>query len=209
MSEYREMNEEEIQLFVETIGEADLTQVNTVLDDFENESDRAVVVLGVCLLDQLVLELISAYILPPKNPKKDELIGVQKPLGTFSSRIDSARRLGLIGDNFARSLHVIRKIRNEVAHNINASGLDESPNKERIAGLINSAFVSRDLIIQIAANVYSGNGPASQFRVLVSFMAAALKQSHALVRKVEPRRLVALPTHHAEDYVSSQSDNLV
>jgi len=200
MKENREMKEEESQLYLDTIGDADFTQISTVLDEFKNESDRAAVVLGGCLLDELLHDLISEYVLPAKKPKEDELLGVQKPLGTFSSRIDAARRLGLVGDNFARSLHLIRRIRNEVAHNINARALDESPNKERIAELLDPPFVSRELVKKIADSLYEGNGPASQFRVLLSFYAAALTQSIAFVRKMEPMRLVALPTHHTEEY---------
>ena len=48
--------------------------------------------------------------------KKKRLFRPEGPLGSFSARIDLAYALGLIGKKAARDLHLIRKIRNDFAH---------------------------------------------------------------------------------------------
>jgi hypothetical protein len=44
-----------------------------------------------------------------------ELLESSKPLGTFSARIDAAHAFGLIGDDDAADIHVVRRVRNEFA----------------------------------------------------------------------------------------------
>ena len=48
-------------------------------------------------------------------------------LSTFSARIDTAYALGLIADSERRNLHLVRKIRNEFAHNFNFDLSFETP----------------------------------------------------------------------------------
>lgn len=86
--------------------------------EFVEESDRAAVVLGAAKLDDILFRILENRLLPPSDPKQDELLQVNKPLGTMSSRIDLVYRLGLITNDFRRSLHLIRKIRNAFAHNL-------------------------------------------------------------------------------------------
>ena len=91
-------------------------------DHFESsiikESLRAKVILSGCYLDEALYDLLK-IVLVPSEEKNDVLFdGPQAPLGTFSAKIEMAYRMQLIDTNTKDSLHLIRKIRNEFAHNL-------------------------------------------------------------------------------------------
>lgn len=88
------------------------------------ESTRAKVVLAACYLDELLHQLL-AIVLKPAERKKDPLLDEpQAPLGTYSSKIELTYRLGLISDSTHKSLHLVRRIRNEFAHNLDNCSFD-------------------------------------------------------------------------------------
>lgn len=87
-------------------------------EEFVSDSDRAAVVLGAAKIDDILARILSARLVRPVDEKSDELLNTNSPLGTMSARIDMVFRLGLISKDFRRSLHLIRKIRNTFAHNL-------------------------------------------------------------------------------------------
>lgn len=90
------------------------------------ESTRAKVVLAACYMDELLHQLL-ALVLKPSDKKKDLLLdGPQAPLGTYSAKIELAYRLGLIPEDTRKSLHLVRKIRNEFAHNLDNCSFDST-----------------------------------------------------------------------------------
>jgi hypothetical protein len=84
------------------------------------ESERGMTVLVGAELDRALGLLLHAY-LPPGKARTELFSGSAPPLGTFSAKINLCRALHLITDDEFASLHTIRKIRNEFAHNPNAS----------------------------------------------------------------------------------------
>lgn len=105
------------------------------VDQFSTESHRAAVILSVAKLDQQLYFLLSRHLLPSYK-REDELFNGDSPLSTLSAKISACYRLGLIDSDFAKALHLIRKIRNDFAHEINIR-LDKSPHREQIKTLIN------------------------------------------------------------------------
>ena len=85
-----------------------------------DESERGMAVLVGAELDR-ALELVLCAYLPPGKARKELFSGGAPPLGTFSSKIYPCRALHLISDEEYALLHVIRKIRNEFAHNPSVS----------------------------------------------------------------------------------------
>ena len=85
-----------------------------------SESERGMTVLVGAELDRALGLVLRAYLAPGKARKK-LLAGSSPPLGTFSAKINLCRALHLISDDEFASLHAIRKIRNEFAHDPNAS----------------------------------------------------------------------------------------
>jgi hypothetical protein len=109
-------------------------QFKKFLIEFKNESDRAAVILGAAKLDILLYQLLTKFLITSPTGT-DELFDGDSPLGTFSSKINLAYRLGLIDKDFSLSLHLIRKIRNSFAHEISGISLDNGGHADRVRQL--------------------------------------------------------------------------
>ena len=109
--------------------------LNPFIKGLENEGDRAAVILVVAQLDLLLYQILQKYLMPGPS-SKDELLESDRPLGSFSAKICMAYRLGLIDNLFSGSLHLIRKIRNDFAHELEGCTLDSGPHRDRVKGLI-------------------------------------------------------------------------
>ncbi|NEH99226.1 hypothetical protein U8P76_01730 [Rhizobium johnstonii] len=130
----------------------------TLLSLIATESPRGMVLIAAAELDRLLQELLSNYLRPGYGLKA--LLGESDgPLSTFSSKISLAHAIGLITDLEFRKLNLIRRIRNEFAHQTDAS-FDKSPIKDRVRELANNdkgsgpeafEFVSTQLAFELEA----------------------------------------------------------
>lgn len=116
------------------IGNHDDNEIRAIVDEFKNESDRATVILGAAKIDAMLYLLITKF-LKPCSGNQDELLDGDSPLGTFSARINICQRLGLINIHFAKSLHIIRRIRNSFAHEFKGVALSSGSHSDRIREL--------------------------------------------------------------------------
>jgi hypothetical protein len=103
--------------------------------EFKGETDRAAVILGAAKLDYLLYQILSTFFVPCAGGS-DELLDGDSPLATFSAKINIAYRLGLIDSQFARALHLVRRIRNTFAHEATGVKLDAGPHRDRIKELV-------------------------------------------------------------------------
>jgi hypothetical protein len=90
---------------------------STFMNEFEGESDRAAAVLAGAYLDDGLAKLLQMRLIGSKR-FKDELLGQDRPLGTFSARIKAAYAVGVVSDSGYHDLELIRKIRNTAAHHL-------------------------------------------------------------------------------------------
>jgi DNA-binding MltR family transcriptional regulator len=88
------------------------------------ETDRGCALMAAAYLDSELEQLIRKYLVDNETVKS-ELFAHSGPLGSFSSRIDMAYLLGLIGPKGRRDLHLIRKVRNEFGHVARPISFDE------------------------------------------------------------------------------------
>jgi len=103
--------------------------------EFKNESDRAAVVLAAAKLDYFLRATLESFLLPCSTGD-DELLDADRPLSTFSSRINIAARLGLIAPDLAGALHLVRRIRNSFAHEHSGVSLAAGPHRDRLDTLV-------------------------------------------------------------------------
>ena len=103
--------------------------------EFKNESDRAAVVLAAAKLDYLLRATLECFLMPCSTGD-DELLDADRPLSTFSARINITARLGLITPDLARALHLVRKIRNSFAHEHGGVSLAAGPHRDRLDALV-------------------------------------------------------------------------
>ena len=90
------------------------------LDIIQNESPRGRVLVSTGFIEQQLKDILLSFMLP-LAPVEDLLEGANAPLGTFSARISSCFVLGLIREIEHHDLTIIRKIRNEFAHDIHTN----------------------------------------------------------------------------------------
>src|SRR5579859_4992858 len=79
------------------------------------ETDRGCALMAAAYLDDQLSELLLSRFVDDTK-LKSELFGASQALGSFSSRIDFAYALGMIGPTARKELHIIRKIRNLFGH---------------------------------------------------------------------------------------------
>lgn len=143
------------------------------LKEFDEESDRAAAILGAAKLDTLLYQIIQS-VLRPNVSKNDELLDGDSPLGTFSSRIMFCYRIGVINDLTAWSLNMIRRIRNQFAHEVSGSIIDSGSHRDRIVELIKPLRNNYYYNFFLQNAILHSEGHAAQFRVAVTLIALRL-----------------------------------
>lgn len=109
--------------------------------EFEKETDRGAVILAASLFDIQLESLIKSFLVADQATNDELFDGASAPLTNFSSKILMAFRLGLITKTFARDLNLIRKVRNEFAHNIHGCTFNHSSVKSRVHELSKSSNI--------------------------------------------------------------------
>ena len=100
--------------------------------ELAKESDRSAVVLGGARLN-VALERLLKAVMNHHPGGDDNLFDPDRPVGSFSSKIALAYRLGLIDKEMEFCLQMIRKTRNDFAHSIGRATLEASTHKSRIS----------------------------------------------------------------------------
>lgn len=103
-------------------------------DELRAESDRAAVILASAKLDELLYLALTKKLLACPNAE-DDLLRTDGPIGSFASRIILAHRLGIIDDDFAKTLHLLRRIRNDFAHETLGAKLTSGSHADRVKAL--------------------------------------------------------------------------
>jgi DNA-binding MltR family transcriptional regulator len=147
----------------------DVTQFYNKLlrDEFSKETDRGAVILAASLFDIQLESLLKTYLVPDTSSSDQLFEGASAPLSTFSARILICYRLGLISKNFARDLNLIRKIRNEFAHNIHGCSFEHSSVVSRVHELSRSSNMSSKFS-NVRGNMPSGT--RGEFLINCSWM---------------------------------------
>jgi len=83
----------------------------------KKSNDRTVAIVGAAFVDDLLRQLLEFHFVGSNNVKK-RLLSNERPLATFSSRIDICEAIGLIGPITLGNLNCIREIRNKFSHQI-------------------------------------------------------------------------------------------
>ena len=116
-------------------------QVYVDLKDYfrllRKETDRGCAMIVAAHLDQKLSQLLRGCMLQNKE-YEDEITNLLKdpgPLGTFSARIRLAHYLNLISPQVRRDLDIIRKIRNDFAHELRFEDFNTPSIKDRCLNL--------------------------------------------------------------------------
>ncbi len=151
--------------------------------EFVNESDRACVILGAALLDSALETVLRSYFIACSTATDPLFEGSNAPLGTFSARIEIAYRAGLMDANFARNLHLVRKIRNDFAHNLTGCTFADSGVVSRLSELTRSTGLVDALLEYRKSNF--PEGPRGDFQIAVSWLQWSLRSQAEHIRVIE------------------------
>lgn len=153
------------------------------MDMFSQESDRACVILTVSFLDELLTLCLRMKLVAAPSAADSLFDGGNAPFSSFSSKIDIAYRLGVISNRLCRDLHLVRKIRNDFAHNIEGCHFSDQKVRNRIRELRN-AYADLIAIFRTeeAAKIYEP-GDRGDFQFCCSWMIDYL---HKLSRASSP-----------------------
>lgn len=152
----------------------DTKAFNEFVADIRNESDRAAVILAAAKIDLVLYQILQKFLLPSTS-SRDELLDGDAPLGTFSARINAVYRLGLIAADFARALHLLRRIRNSFAHEFSGISLNTGAHADRIRELV-GGFDQNCAFKKIRHKHFGVDAtPAQSFRAAAAIMAARLE----------------------------------
>ena len=105
-------------------GDVKPEDVHRMTAELNNSSDRSLALVGAALVDDTLKRKLCNFLHEDKGATKS-LFGRSRPLGSFSSRIDLGRLVGLYGDDARTEMHTIREIRNDFAHKFNMHDFTE------------------------------------------------------------------------------------
>jgi mannitol operon repressor len=94
----------------------DLEDLAEFVSEFKAETDRGAALVGAALIDNRLERLLRSHFIDSEMAEK--LLSKTAPLGTFSARIDSCYALGLITEVEYRECVLIRRVRNDFAHEL-------------------------------------------------------------------------------------------
>lgn len=156
------------------------------------ESDRAAVILGAAKLDVLLYHAIQSVLIATPTAD-DPLFDGDAPLSTFSAKIVLAYRIGLIDAEFARALHIVRRIRNAFAHEMANSSLSSGPHADHVRELVSpfKKFASFDFFIH--SFFPNQKGPGVEFRTVLAIMVSRLQdvgRTKVCLASKTPRALI-------------------
>jgi len=151
--------------------------------EFMDESDRAAIVLGAAQMDDLLITILTTRLIDAKKDWFD----FNGPFGTFSAKIDTAHAVGVIDKSFASKINLVRKIRNECAHNIQSVDLDANPVSQRIAELVASfedtTFWAINL--QEAGDIFKKSGNTLTLRLAMALLVVNLVMISRTVKAID------------------------
>jgi hypothetical protein len=97
-----------------------MSAFHNMFNERDTIDERAIAIVGAAFLDK-ILEHILINFMVDDEKEKSKLIGIDRAIGTFSSRVTTTYCLGLICKTVRDDLRTVAKIRNKFAHELQAS----------------------------------------------------------------------------------------
>ena len=116
----------------------DFDAVRRLHKELDSESDRGVILVSSAMLEEALREILVTFLAPNSSSNDALFDGANAPLQSYSAKIDASYRIGLISDRFARDLHLIRRIRNDVAHRPASCDFADTSIRDRVTALSKS-----------------------------------------------------------------------
>lgn len=128
-----------------------------VSSELRAETDRGAIILAFAWIDEELTRSLKKFFRPSAHAagKADELFGAGRPLGDAATKIDVAFRLGLLQEDTYKSLHLLRRLRNDFAHLAPHLTLETDSVRDRVRTLFELQKDMIDAILQTVREVPS------------------------------------------------------
>ena len=103
--------------------------------ELDKETDRSLVIVATALIDEALKKCVEKRMLPAKKKELCVFSGNSSSLSTFSARINFCYQIGIISSALQRDLHIIRKLRNDFAHDPFDLSFENNSVKNRVLEL--------------------------------------------------------------------------
>ena len=122
------------------------------------ESDRGAALYASSFLEFELEQLLTKYFV--QNEKlKEKLFDFNGPLGTFLAKIVICYSLGLISKDMMDDMNIIRKIRNDFAHNHESISFNDNPISSKCISLkfniVNDKIEGRRKFIRVVMSIHA------------------------------------------------------
>lgn len=130
-----------IELSFESIDQFELPRLELIKENMNfrtllsHESDRGIALMAAAFLEDQLEQLLTENLVGDSSVVKG-VFSFNGSLGTFSSKIDMSYLLGLIPNNARADLDIIRRIRNEFAHDSSLIDFKTDKIKSRCENLV-------------------------------------------------------------------------
>lgn len=94
-----------------------LLQFHKLFNEGGEADERAIAIVGATFLDEILVKVLSSFLVEDEK-ECQKLLGYDKAMGTFASRVTAAYCLGLICKTVRDDLRIVGKIRNRFAHEL-------------------------------------------------------------------------------------------
>jgi DNA-binding MltR family transcriptional regulator len=101
--------------------------------ELAGQNDRACGIVAAAMLETLLEDILRKRFVAGTG---DDLFVAYGPLSTFSAKVNMCAALGLITNSESRDLHVVRRIRNEFAHDLHNSFFEKDPVRSYVKQLV-------------------------------------------------------------------------
>lgn len=102
-----------------------LREFHKLFNERGEVDERAIAIVGAAFLDSILEHMLINFMVDDERETK-RLLGVEQPMGSFSSRVTATYCLGLICRTVRDDLRTVGKIRNRFAHQMK-TGFDLEP----------------------------------------------------------------------------------
>lgn len=149
-----------------------------LFEGLEHDSDRAAAIIAGSMIDVRLTAAIK-HRLRRDSVIENKLFQPSGPLGTFSSKIDLARLMGIISAPAYRDIHVVRDIRNSFAHDLKIRDFNTPSIRDRSMNLkmVDTHILSQ--IPNVPDQLFINVAPGSIPRIGVLDLAKKKKDSRS------------------------------
>jgi hypothetical protein len=118
-------------------------EIKIFMEELKKQTDRGVGIVAAAVIEDALEFAIKRRLVVLSNTRAEELFGRMRPLSSLSAKIELGFALGLYDDNLRKPLNMLRGVRNEFAHNMEATSFD-FPEIAKLINAARSSFVPKD-----------------------------------------------------------------